>query len=98
DLTLQIAIAVGALVTLLVSADAISGERERGTLEGLLLTPVSRRAIVLGKLIAALTLWFATFVVSIPYIWVLGRGVSIVRSALLLGLGGGTLPAARLPV
>ena len=96
DQTLQIAVAVGVLVTLLVSADAISGERERGTLEGLLLTPVSRRAIVLGKLIAALTLWFATFVVSIPYIWVLGRGVSIVRSALLLGLGVGTLLAVGL--
>jgi ABC-2 type transport system permease protein len=96
DLTLQIAIAVGVLVTLLVSADAISGERERGTLESLLLTPVSRRAIVLGKLVAALTLWFATFVVSIPYVWVLGRGVSIVRPALLLGLGVGTLLAVGL--
>ena len=96
DLTLQIAIAVGVLVTLLVSADAISGERERGTLESLLLTPVSRRAIVLGKLVAALSLWFAAFVVSVPYIWVLGRGVSIVRPALLLGLGVGTLLAVGL--
>ena len=96
DLTLQIAIAVGVLVTLLVSADAISGERERGTLESLLLTPVSRRGIVLGKLTAALTLWFAAFVVSIPYVWVLGRGVSIVRPALLLGLGVGTLLAVGL--
>jgi len=96
DLTLQIAIAVGVLVTLLVSADAISGERERGTLESLLLTPVSRRAIVLGKLVAALSLWFAAFVVSVPYVWVLGRGVSIVRPALLLGLGVGTLLAVGL--
>ena len=94
--TLQIAIAVGVLVTLLVSADSISGERERGTLESLLLTPVSRRAIAVGKLVAALTLWFATFVVSIPYIWVLGRGVSVVRPALLLGLGVGTLLAVGL--
>jgi ABC-2 type transport system permease protein len=50
---------VGVLVTLLVSADAIRRERERGTLESLLLTLVSGRAIVLGKLVAALTLWFA---------------------------------------
>ena len=96
DQTLQIAIAVGVLVTLLVSADAISGERERGTLESLLLAPVSRRAIVIGKLVAALTLWFAAFVVSVPYVWVLGRGVSIVRTALLLGLGVGTLLAVGL--
>jgi signal transduction histidine kinase len=37
-------------VTLVVSADAISGERERGTLESLLLAPIGRRAIVAGKL------------------------------------------------
>jgi ABC-2 type transport system permease protein len=96
NLTLQIAVAVGALVTLVVSADGISGERERGTLECLLLTPVSRRAIVVGKAAAALTLWFAVFVVSIPYVWVLGRGVSLVATALLLGLVVGTLLAAAL--
>jgi ABC-2 type transport system permease protein len=96
NLTLQIAVAVGALATLVVSADGISGERERGTLESLLLTPVSRRAIVVGKAAAALTLWFAVFVVSIPYVWVLGRGVSLVATALLLGLVVGTLLAAAL--
>jgi ABC-2 type transport system permease protein len=66
NLTVQIAVAVGVLVTLVVSADGISGERERGTLESLLLTPVSRRAIVVGKAAAALSLWFAVVVVSIP--------------------------------
>jgi ABC-2 type transport system permease protein len=96
DLTLQIAVAVGVLMTLAVSADALSGERERGTLEGLLLTPVSRRAIVLGKLVAALTVWFGAFVVSVPYVWVLGRGVSVVEQALLLGVGVGTLLAVGL--
>jgi ABC-2 type transport system permease protein len=96
NLTLQMAVAVGVLVTLVVSADGISGERERGTLESLLLTPVSRRAIVLGKLIAALSVWFATFVVTVPYLWVLGRGVSIVVQALLLGFLAGTLVAVGL--
>lgn len=96
NLTLQVAVAVGALVAMVVSADAISGERERGTLEGLLLTPVSRGAIVLGKLVAALSVWFAAFLVSVPYVWVLGRGVSIVGQALLLGLLVGTLLAVAL--
>jgi ABC-2 type transport system permease protein len=91
NLTLQISVAVGALVTLIVSADGISGERERGTLESLLLTPVSRRAIVAGKLLAAVSLWFAAFVVTVPYVWVLGRGVSIFGRALLLGLLVGSL-------
>jgi ABC-2 type transport system permease protein len=96
NLTVQVAVVVGVLVTLVVSADAISGERERGTLESLLLTPVSRRAIVTGKFVAALSLWFAAFVVSVPYVWVLGSGVSIVGQALVLGLGVGTLIAIGL--
>ncbi len=66
NLVLQLAVAVGVLVTLVVSADGISGERERGTLESLLVTPVSRRAIIGGKLVAALTMWLATFVVTHP--------------------------------
>ena len=45
NLVLQFAVAVGVLATLVVSADGISGERERGTLETLLVTPVSRRSI-----------------------------------------------------
>src|SRR5256885_6415709 len=51
NLTLQVAIAVGALLTLLAAADAVSGERERGTLESLLLTPVPRLELTLGKLL-----------------------------------------------
>jgi len=93
NLAVQIAVAVGVLVTLIVSADAISGERERGTLENLLLTPVSRRAIAVGKMVAAQSLWLAMFLVSVPYVWVLGRGVSIVDQALLLGLLVGSLLA-----
>ena len=98
NLALQIAVVVGVLVTLVTGAESISGERDRGTLEGLLLTPVSRRAIVAGKLAAALSLWFGTYLVSVPYVWVLGRGVSIAGQALLLGLLVGTLLAVALAV
>jgi ABC-2 type transport system permease protein len=56
NLTLQVGIAVGALLALLAAADAFSGERERGTLESLLLTPASRLEITAGKLAAALSL------------------------------------------
>src|SRR2546423_14957549 len=44
NLTLQGAIAVGAMLALLAGADAISGERGSGSLESLRLTPVSRVA------------------------------------------------------
>jgi len=96
NLVLQLAVAVGVLVTLVVSADGISGERERGTLESLLVTPVPRRSIIAGKLIAALTMWFATFVVTIPYVWVLARGVGILGQALALAFCVGTLVAVGL--
>jgi ABC-2 type transport system permease protein len=96
NLILQVAVTVGVLIALVVSADAISGERERATLESLLLAPVSRRAILAGKFSAALSAWLAAFVVSIPYVWVLARGVYIAGPALLLGLLVGTLLAAGL--
>ncbi len=93
NLVLQIAVAVGVLLTMVVAADGISGERERGTLESLLLTPVSRGAIVLGKLVAAMSLWGVAFVVTLPYLWVLGKGVAVVGEAVLLGLLIGTVLA-----
>jgi len=56
NLTLQVAIAVGAMLALLAGADAVSGERERGSLESLLLTPVSRLQLTGGKLVEGLSL------------------------------------------
>jgi ABC-2 type transport system permease protein len=93
NLTLQVAIAVGPLLTMLAAADAVSGERERGTLEHLLLTPVSRLELTLGKLLAALSLWFAAFAITVPYVWYLGRGVGLVDDALVSGFVVGTLLA-----
>lgn len=96
NLTVQIGLAVGVLLTVVVSADAISGERERETFEGLLLTPVSRRGIIIGKLAAASTMWLACLVVTLPYLWVLGRGVAGAVPAALLALTVGTLVATGL--
>jgi ABC-2 type transport system permease protein len=96
NLLLQVVIAVGALLALLAAADTISGERERGTLESLLLTPVSRLRLTVGKLLGALSLWLVAFAVSIPYVWFLGRGVGLVGDALLTGLVVGTLLAVFL--
>ncbi|HEU4946891.1 MAG TPA: ABC transporter permease subunit [Kribbella sp.] len=96
NLTLQVALSVGLLLTLVVAGDAVSGDRERGILEPLLLTPASRRAILAGKLFAALTLWLGCYLVSLPYLAVLGRGVAATRQAALLGLVVGTLVALGL--
>ncbi len=93
NLTLQVAIAVGALLALLAAADTFSGERERGTLESLMLTPVSRLEITVGKLLAALSLWLAAYLIAIPYVWFLGRGVGLVGDALGTGALVGTMLA-----
>jgi ABC-2 type transport system permease protein len=95
-LLLQVAVGVGVLVTMVVAADAVSGERERGTLETLLLTPTPRRQLLAGKLLAALSLWAAALAVTVPYVWVLGRGVGAAGPAVLAGAAVGTVLAVGL--
>lgn len=96
NLALQVGVTVGALLALLAAADAISGERERGTLEALLLTPTPRNRLVAGKLLAATSLWIAALVVTVPYVWFLGDGVDAIGDAVLSGLVVGTLLAVTL--
>jgi ABC-2 type transport system permease protein len=93
SLTLQVAVAVGSLLAMLGASDAISGERERGTLESVLLTPVPRAQLVVGKLLAALSLGVGALVVTLPYVWVLGHGVGAVGEAAAAGVLAGTLLA-----
>jgi len=96
SLTLQVAIAVGGLLALVAGADMVSGERERGTLETLLLAPVPRLQLMLGKLGGAFSVWVVAFAITIPYVWFLGRGVGIVGDALATGAVVGTLLAVFL--
>ena len=96
DLLVEVAIAVGAMLSLLAAADAVSGERERATLETLLLSPAPRRQLVAGKLLAALSLWLAAFLITVPYAWFLARGVGVAGEALAAGLAVGTLLAVFL--
>ena len=92
----QTSIALGTLAALVVSADAISGERERGTLEALLVTPVSRRSLVIGKLVAASTMWLATLIVALPFVAVMADGPGVASDALLALVLAGALVAAAL--
>ncbi len=94
-LTLLGSISFGLFIGLIIGADSISGERERATLETLLLTPTRRRPIVVGKFLAALSPWPATLLLSIPYLAVLSQGDEVLSQALLLGvLLGGVLAVA----
>lgn len=69
-----------------LTADLISGERERQTLDLLLVTPLSRRQIVVGKLVAALGSLLLLIVLALPIqaISVLIGGIGL--EELLVGL------------
>ena len=89
-LTLLNTISFGVFIGMIVGADGISGERERGTLEVLLLTPASRRQLILGKLLASLTPWPAAFLISLPALIVVSQGDEVIGQAVLLGATIGT--------
>lgn len=90
-LTLQVTIAVGLFIGLIIGADSISGERERATLEGILLTPASRRQIVIGKFLTAVTPWPAVLAISSPYMAILSSDGDVLSLALLWGALLGSL-------
>jgi ABC-2 type transport system permease protein len=91
--TLKAAIAVGLFISMIIGADSISGERERATLEGLLLTPTSRRQIVIGKFLAGITPWPVAMAIAVPYMWVLSQGNEVFRAAVPWGALLGTVLA-----
>jgi ABC-2 type transport system permease protein len=93
--TLKTAIAVSIFIGLIIGADSLSGERERGTLEALLLTPTSRRQLVVGKFLAALSPWPFALAMTAPHMAVLAQGDEVFRQALLAGavLGSLLVPA-----
>jgi ABC-type Na+ efflux pump permease subunit len=70
---LQAVIYMTGIIGMIIGADSISGERERGTLEALLLTPASRGQIILVLLIA------------IPFFLMLAQGDPIFGQALYWG-------------
>lgn len=96
NLTLQAAVAVGSLLVLVTAADSISGERERGTLEALLLTPLPRSQLLLGKLLSPISIWLAAMTVAAPFVWALGHDVGVAGKAIAIGYLLGTTLAIGL--
>jgi ABC-2 type transport system permease protein len=92
-LVMQVSVGVGVALTILLAADTVSGERERRTLESLLLTPVSSQQIAMGKLVAALSIWVAVLVASFFYAWILRVGPKAFFDAIGSGALVGTLLA-----
>ena len=88
---LKNAMAVAMFVALIIGADTLSGERDRATLESLLLTPANRRQVIVGKFLAAFSIWPAAYVIAIPYLYVLAQGDEVLAPALFWGAITGTI-------
>ena len=87
---LKNAMAVSLFIALVIGADSLSGERERNTLESLLLTPLRRRQIVVGKFLACVSPWPVAYLIAIPFMSVLSQGDEILVPAIALPLITGT--------
>ena len=89
--TLKGAFGFSLFILMVVGADSISGERERATLESLLLTPSSRRQIVIGKFLACSTPWPAALLICIPYLKAISQGNAVFEHAVFWGAITGTI-------
>jgi sodium transport system permease protein len=76
-----------------VAADMTAGERERGSLESLLIHPVSRRALIAGKWAAASALCLATVTLTLATSQAVLRHPRIQALDLPVGLSGGDVTA-----
>jgi ABC-type transport system involved in multi-copper enzyme maturation permease subunit len=89
--------ALGALLAVVVGNDSIAGERERGSLMPLLLTPISRGGLVTGKMGGLVIAWVLMFAISVPYFWAVGStgqnlvqgiaGVALLGTPVVLSFG-----------
>jgi ABC-2 type transport system permease protein len=90
----SLAIGLGLLVACVLATDSVANEKERATLEGVLLTPTKHGALLLGKGLGVMAVWLLIFVISAPYILVVGNGTSVSWAALIYTLVLGSLCAA----
>jgi len=86
-----IIIALALLITVIRGSDGFAGERERETLEILLITPVSPAEVAIAKLMGQIFSWLVVFVLSIPYLWAVGSTGQNLISALIYLFVAGTL-------
>ncbi|EFL51168.1 ABC-2 type transporter [Solidesulfovibrio fructosivorans JJ]] len=81
--------ALGALLAVILGVDALAGERDRGSLPPLLLTPVAPESILLGKLGGIVIVWAVLFALALPYLWAVGStGQNLMGGIAVLALFG----------
>lgn len=93
--TVQYAAKIGiflcAMITMVLGSATFVAEREESTLESLMLAPISKMQISISKLAGVLVMGLLIYLVSLPYIVVLGLGTGLVLRSLLFMVVIGTL-------
>ncbi|HEX6710217.1 MAG TPA: ABC transporter permease subunit [Rubrobacter sp.] len=90
----SLAIGLGLLVTGILAVDSVARQKQRATLESVLSTPTKRGALLLGKVWSVLVAWFLIFIISAPFILVVGLSTSAPWGALISTFVLGTLSVA----
>ncbi|WP_391119729.1 ABC transporter permease [Psychrobacillus sp. L3] len=80
---MKVVLGISILVTIIIGSNMYAGERERETLESLLLSPLSRVQITFGKLVGLLLFWFIISLLSLPYFYALAMGTDIFMKAVV---------------
>jgi ABC-2 type transport system permease protein len=70
----KVIIGAALLVTVIDASSLITSEFENETIESLLLSPLALGGLVLGKLLAALTMWMFVYAAAVPYMVVTAAG------------------------
>jgi len=86
-----IVIALALLIAVVRGSDGFAGERERETLETLLVTPIRGDEVAMTKLSGVLFSWLLLFALSIPYLWAVGSTGQNLGPALEYLFAAGTL-------
>jgi ABC-2 type transport system permease protein len=80
---MKVVLGISILVTIIIGSNMYAGERERETLESLLLSPLSKAQITFGKLVGLLLFWFIISLLSLPYFYALAMGTDIFLKAII---------------
>lgn len=81
--------AAGAVIAAVLGSDAFAGERERGTLVPLLVAPITRGQLLMGKALGLASAWALMYALALPYLWAVGAsGQNLAQAILYLALVG----------
>lgn len=67
-----IILALASLVAIIRGSDGFAGERDRETLETLMLTPMTGQGLAVAKLVGIFFSWLILLALSVPYLWAVG--------------------------